>query len=130
MIDLTERINRIISAWEHHAPHASFAGFTLQQFKAAVAASLESRAALSVLATRAVGLKAQRDLSDKTARVVADRVVAGVRADGEFGADSSLWAAMGFVRVSDRSTGLTRKNKRRAAPSAVVTDAETAEESA
>lgn len=84
---------------------------TLQQFKDAIKPSLVARTELIENTARIAGLKAKRSVADAEARTLADRVVAGTRADLGYGPDSPLWAAMGFVRTSDRSSGLTRKGK-------------------
>lgn len=106
-----EKIEKIIQAWESHDPKATFSAMTLDKFKEAVKPSSDVRQELSEVATRTVGLKAKRAAVDVTSRATMDRVVAGVRGDPAHGPDSALWAAMGFTRLSDRSTGLTRKVK-------------------
>lgn len=106
-----DKIEKLIQAWESHDPKATFSGMTLDKFKEAVKPSRDVRQELSEVATRTVGLKAKRAAADVTSRATVDRVVAGVRGDPAHGPDSAMWAAMGFTRVSDRSTGLTRKVK-------------------
>ena len=38
-------------------------------------------------------------------------MVNGVKGDPDFGEDSDLYEAMGYVRKSERKSGLTRKKK-------------------
>jgi len=108
-----EKVERIIQAWEHHAPEASFSGLTLQQFKDATKPSRDVRTNLAESALRTAGLKAERSVVDRNSRVFAERIIGSVRGDAAYGPDSPMWGAMGFVRASERSTGLTRKGIRR-----------------
>jgi len=110
-IDQMDKVEAITNAWKLNAPNATFAGMTFQDFIQAIAPFLKVRQDLIELTTRVATLKAQRAAAEKSASVILDRVVAGVRADVEHGPDSPLWAAMGFVRKSARKRRLTRKSK-------------------
>ena len=111
IIDPFEKVRDITQAWEAHAPQSIFSGFTLEKFKETVQPHLDVRNQLAHVETLAMGLRAKRATGSVDCRKLTDRITAGVRADPEHGPDSAMWAAMGFVRVSDRGTGLTRKGR-------------------
>ncbi len=103
-----ERLTRIINAWTIQAADKSFAGMTLAQFKTAVEPSFAARRTLNDLeAQRALASNA-RDDADKVSMDRADKVVASVVGDVEFGDDSSLYESFGYTRKSERRSGLTR----------------------
>ena len=104
-----ERLDTIIEAWTSLRPTKSFAGMTLAEFKLAVASSFEARARLAHANQNAGEALIDRDNADRLTMPVLDRVVAAVVADEIEGYNGALYAAMGYVRKSDRSTGLTRR---------------------
>ena len=106
-----KKINDVITAWEAHAKEAKFAGLTLAQFKTKVAPSLDARAGIKVKEQEIKDLSDERDDADKVSMPLCDQVVKSVVGDINFGDNSSLYAAMGYVRKSERKTGLTRKKK-------------------
>jgi hypothetical protein len=55
------------------------------------------------------GKKAARSDADLAANEVLDLVVNSVRGTPGFGQDSALYRALGYVRKSERKSGLTRK---------------------
>jgi hypothetical protein len=107
--DTLDRITVITKAWERLRPAKSFGGMTLDQFKEGVKAMHDVRAELSDLEARVHDAKTRRVALDEAANRLAKIVVSGVKADREEGDDGELYAAMGFVRTSDRSSGLTRR---------------------
>ena len=50
-----------------------------------------------------------RDNADTVTMQMCDAIVKAVIADAEFGDDSALYEALGYVRKSARKSGLTRK---------------------
>ena len=118
-----EKVAQITQAWETHFPEATFSGLTLAQFKEGTKPSLDVRAELADNAARSAGLMAKRAVVDAASNALAERIVAGVKTDPAHGPDGVLWAAMGFVRKSERGTGLTRRTKlNRTQPQVKVTN--------
>lgn len=113
----TERLNAAIDAWTNLASTKSFAGMTLAEFKLAVAPATEARNRLNKANDEALAARVDREAADEAAMPVIDRVVAAVLADETEGPDSALYAAMGYVRKSDRRTGLTRRTAEEETPS-------------
>ncbi len=98
-------------AWKEQAPEAVFAGKNLADLEATIAAlaqcnedlKIKDQARSAALRTRGEKLAALKN----QLRVI----VKGVQGHPEFGEDSPLYRAMGFVPFSERGTGLTRKGR-------------------
>ena len=106
----TERLNTIIDAWTNLAPAKSFAGMSLEELKLAVAPSIEARNRLANANDQALAARVDRANADEQTMPLLDRIVAAVVADESEGPDGALYAAMGYVRKSDRRSGLTRRS--------------------
>lgn len=110
------KIQNILTAWKTLAPTASFNGMTLAQFEAAVQPSFDARESISQKEDEMTKLINDRNTADSTSLDKCDSVVKAVVADPTFGDDSALYETMGYVRKSDRKSGLTRKTTPPAAP--------------
>jgi len=106
--DNEEKLNRILNAWKTLAADKSFAGMTVSQFETAITPSFAARDQLETLDDQRTHLMNSRNDADETSLTKAAAVVAGVQADPSFGPNSSLYEAMGYIRKSERSSGLTR----------------------
>lgn len=109
---MLERLTRTIRAWETVCPDTTFSGQTLAQFKETVKASFETRAELEAVDNQREAIIARRDAADVISNEAWKRNVHGVKAEPTQGADGAMYGAMGFVRESQRGTGLTRRNKK------------------
>jgi len=107
--DNETKLNRILNAWKTLAPDKTFAGMTVVQFETDISPSFTTRQQLEDLDDQRTHLLNTRANADTTSLGKAAQVVAGVQADPAFGPDSSLIEAMGYVRKSERKSGLTRK---------------------
>jgi hypothetical protein len=104
-----DRVGIFQAAWREIAAEASFAGMTLAEFETKTAPLAQSVAKLQALdAQYAAELKA-RDEAETAAKEVLRMAAHGVRGNPEYGEDSQLYRAMGFVPLSERQSGLTRK---------------------
>ena len=108
--------NTLIKAWETLAPDASFGGMTLTQFKAAVKPSFDQRDIIDTLNNQMTAALDNRDDADAVTLAASQKVVKGVVGDPNYGDDSHLYEAMGYVHKSERATGLARKKPAPAAP--------------
>ena len=106
-----ERIEVLIQAWSKLRPGKTFAGLTLDQFIEQIKPSRDVRAEIAEAELRLQSGNARRVTVDRASMAALQRVVNAVKADPEEGDDGDLYVAMGFVRRSDRSTGLTRRRK-------------------
>lgn len=104
-----EDLQKVIDAWTTLASDKSFGGMTLEQFKTAVKPSFDTRATITTLENKMTQALDDRDDADKVSSPAQQLVVNGVKGDPAFGEDSDLYEAMGYVRKSERKSGLTRK---------------------
>ncbi|HEY2329598.1 MAG TPA: hypothetical protein VGI63_07265 [Verrucomicrobiae bacterium] len=101
-------VNSITKAWQTLAPAASFGGMTLDQYKAKVKPSLDTRGLIDTLNAQLTSATDQRDNADVVTSDTNQKVVKGVVGDASYGDDSDLYDAMGYVRKSERASGLSR----------------------
>src|SRR5690349_8733769 len=106
-----KKIGQVTNAWESLAADKSFAGITLAQFKAAVQPALDAQGKVVAFRNSLVDARTALVDSSRDGHGMALLIVNGVKGDPAHGEDSSLYAAMGYVRKSDRRSGLTRKTQ-------------------
>ena len=104
-----ERLNRIVTAWTNLAADKTFAGVTLDQFKTAIEPSFVARRNLAEIDDQRTREANARDDADTVSMSKADKIIAAIVGDPDFGDDSSLYEACGYTRKSERRSGLTRK---------------------
>lgn len=109
--ETSDRIAKAIEAWEDLAPDKSFGGMTLEQFKARVKPSLDTRDTLMAVKNALIDAQMTRSHSDADSLLAVQQVVNGVKADPTEGEDSALYEACGYVPKSKRKSGLSRKAK-------------------
>jgi hypothetical protein len=107
--NIEEKLTRIIKAWQTHAKTASFAKKTLAEFTTAIQPSFDLRKRIAELESDLAAAINQRDEEDSKSLALTDKVVKAVIGDTDFGDDSTLYEALGYVRSSERQSGLTRK---------------------
>lgn len=106
---LKDKVVKMLSAWLEGAPTVKFMGIGREDLFA------KSKQA-DTLENEIEDLRAQMKLKEELLGVVyyelnqmTVNVRNGVTGDPEFGDDSALYGAMGYVRKSERKSGLTRK---------------------
>jgi hypothetical protein len=102
------RISKVLSAWVTLRPTKSFAGMSLEQFQAKLQPSLDTRTAIAALDNQLIAAQNQRDDADKESIAAIQLVVNAVKGDPDEGDDGEFYEAMGYVRRSERKSGLTR----------------------
>jgi len=102
------RINETLNAWKTLRPNKAFAGLSLAQFEARVKPSLDTRAAIASLENQLIAAQNQRDDADADALAAIALVVNAVKGDPEEGEDGEFYEALGYVRKSERKSGLRR----------------------
>jgi len=113
--EVEQTIEDITNAWTTLAPAASFGNLTLAQYIAAVKPSLDARTAITGLEEQMTNALTNRDKMDAVSEPINQNVIKGVVGNMAYGDDSALYEAMGYVRKSQRKTGLSRKSKTTAA---------------
>ena len=106
-----EQCNVMNDAWVEGAPGAKFMGIAQASFLTDIEAAAADDAAIADLEAE---LKMKRDVRDDKYKALdqqRSKVGQGVAGDPAYGNDSPLYGAMGFVRKSEKKSGLTRKKK-------------------
>ena len=106
---IKDRVVKIDTAWEEGAPSVTFGGSKQADFKTEITAAATAEQELTDLL--ALADMKRTEIDDKYAALneTSILVVNGVKGDLAYGEDSALYGAMGFVRKSERASGLTRK---------------------
>lgn len=105
------RMEQMISAWKNLAPLKTFGGMTVEQFEEfakPVRAKVKLLEDIDDQRTQAIN---GRDDALEVFFEKAQLYINGVLADPTEGKDSSLYEASGYVRSSERKSGLTTKKK-------------------
>ena len=108
---IRERCNVMNDAWFEGAPAAKFIAINQNDFQIEIEAAEADDATIANLESE---LKIKRDVrDDKYSALDQKRSQIGnsVAGDPAYGNDSPLYGAMGFVRKSERKSGLTKKKK-------------------
>ncbi|MDO8540160.1 MAG: hypothetical protein Q7S40_06915 [Opitutaceae bacterium] len=82
---------------------------SLAQFKTKVKPSFDTRAEVARLQAELLAATNQRNDADAASIAVMQLVVNAVKGDPNEGEDGELYEAMGYIRQSERRTGLTRR---------------------
>jgi hypothetical protein len=106
--DNEEKLSRILNAWKTLAADKAFGGMTVEQFEAVIGPSFTTRQQLDDLDNQRTHLINTRGDADEMSLAKAAAAVAGMNADPGFGPNSSLIEACGYVRQSERKSGLHR----------------------
>lgn len=105
----SRRSNDILSAWEEFAEGVVFANQTLEQLRTAMAPSLAIRGEIAKLKQQLRAKKTEGSIADTAVAPLLRRVVDSIKGNPDFGPDCALYEACGYIRDSDRRSGLTRK---------------------
>ncbi|HEY1771504.1 MAG TPA: hypothetical protein VGG02_14730 [Chthoniobacterales bacterium] len=105
------KLDKVVEAWDDKAATTSFGGMTLTQFKFNVQPSYDARNKIADGEQMVEDGTNEREDADAISNPNLLLVVNGVKGDPAFGENSDLYEEMGYVRKSERKTGLTRKKK-------------------
>ena len=103
-----EKINALTEGWEEIAKNATFYGLTLAQFKTKMKDSMDAREKIDQLERQLAVARVESDNADPASLETIANVVNSVKGDQNYGEDSALYASFGYVRKSERKSGLTR----------------------
>lgn len=106
---IEEKYTRILNAWKTLAADKTFGRITLEQLETQVAKSNATRERLATLEDEIKQQQANRATEDAITLQMCSLLVKNVVADSDFGDDSALYETMGYIRKSNRKSGLTRK---------------------
>ena len=97
--------------WKEQAPNPVFAGKPLVELETNLAAVQQANEDLKIRDQARSAAVKTRDDKLKSLTALLRGVVKGVQCHPEYGEDSPLYRAMGFVTFSERKTGLIRRPK-------------------
>lgn len=106
-----EKCNVMNDAWAEGSASVHFNGITQSEFLADIEAAAANDSAIADLEAE---IKLKRELrNDQYVALDQKRtkIGQGVVGNPDYGDNSPLYGAMGFIRKSDRATGLRRKKK-------------------
>ena len=109
--DVRQKCNVMNDAWFEGAKAVEFNGITQATFLADIDAAAAADGEIGDLEAE---LKMKREVRDDLYLSLNDKrskVGLGVAGSAAYGNDSPLYGAMGFVRKSEKKSGLTRKTK-------------------
>ena len=106
---IDEKVQQVLRGWEAAAPEQSFGDMTLEQFKQALQPYLAAKAAFETIGTQWESAQQARAETFPKALELATGIAASVKGHPKFGANSAVYAAMGYTTKSARSSGLTRR---------------------
>lgn len=109
--EIRDRAATIDGALAEGAPTKEFGGIKQAELHQKIAAADAIEQDIAELLAQVELKKAQRDNAYADLNNDLQLVVNGVRGDKDFGEDSALYGTMGYVRKSERASGLTRKTK-------------------
>jgi hypothetical protein len=102
-----EKFDKTVHAWSVASPDKIYGGISLEEYKKDVQASNEIRDEIAKLEELLRMKKDLRDEIDKKNLEKTERLIEIII--GAEGRDSPIYQALGYVRKSERKTGLTRK---------------------
>ena len=108
---VASKLEKVTNAWTTIRPDKSFAGMTLDQFKATVKPSLDLRDKETDLRNGLKDVRTQRPVVDAGSLDQTLLVVNAVKGDPAEGENGTLYAAMGYVPKYAKRSGLTRKGQ-------------------
>lgn len=106
-----ERVTKMNTAWKQIAPSVIFKGITQPNFQAKIQAAAAVDQQYAELLTQARAKADERDSLYQDLNDDSVNLRDGVEGHEDFGPDYPMYEGMGFTRVSQRKSGLTRKKK-------------------
>lgn len=106
---IRERVTKMSNAWAQGASTVAFKGITQTSFQADIVAAATDDQEIAEMETQIRMRKTNRDERYRLLNEKSVKVRDGVEGNENFGPEHPLYEAMGFVRPSDRKSGLTRK---------------------
>lgn len=104
------RMNAILHAWKSLRSDKPFAGMALAEFEEKIKPSRDTRDQIAALQSQLDAATTRRDAADDETERLCKLVINSVKGDVAEGSDGELYGAMGFVRDSERDSGLTRRS--------------------
>lgn len=111
-----EKMLQVLNGWKTIAPAKKYGGVTVEEYEAQVNKSLAPRQRLDQIEDEKLQELANRENEDEVTMEMVQFIVNGVLADPTEGPNSALYESFGYIRKSERKSGLTRKKKKENPP--------------
>lgn len=118
-----KRRDQFLAAWQQFAPAETLGGLTLAQFEAEAQKPTAVRTRLKAAQAQVRGITLERAKADEVLNEQFVRIANSVRGNPDFGVDSPLYRALGFVPKSERKRPRRRSSQTPNAPSNPTPDA-------
>ena len=103
------KYTRFLNALKTLAPNKTFGGVAVSAFETQTEKSDAPRERIAAKYDEIKQDEVERDPEALVTMKMCEMIKNGVVADPEYGDDSALYEALGYIRKSDRKSGLTRK---------------------
>jgi len=110
--ELIERMEKMVAAWKNIARNEKFGEMTWEEFEALAVPVRAKTALIAELDAQRTQAINDRDDALELFSQKAQLYINGVLASPQHGNDSSLYEASGYVRFSERKSGLTKKTSK------------------
>jgi hypothetical protein len=108
------------TAWTELVPNTSLGGMTLPEFNESISVLDTLQGEIDALLTQLDAKRAERSIEEARIRDQLDMVATSIRANPQYGRDSAVYSAFGFIRQSQRKSGLIRKTSPTVMPAAAA----------
>ena len=105
------RANQVMSSWRGFAPSVEFASFKVNDLQAEIQSAEEVRRQILDAEVHLFGLRKTRDEGEKALSRKVTQIVNSMRGNENYGEDSNLYSAIGYVPTSEQRRGRPRKAK-------------------
>jgi hypothetical protein len=106
---IDRKIDLTMHTWESACPEQSFADMALPQYKAEMQQARDAQAKFDLAEVQWQTARQERNAAYEKALKLTNGVASSVKGHPKFGENSAVYAGMGYVLTSERSSGLTRK---------------------
>ena len=107
-IKTKDKAKQFRTAWTELVPNASLGGMTLAQFEESISVLDTLQGEIAALTIQLDNKRTERAIEESRIKDLLVLVASSIKGSPEYGRDSALYSAFGFIRQSDRKSGLHR----------------------
>jgi hypothetical protein len=107
--NIDRKIDQTLHTWGSACPEQAFSDMTLPQYQAEIQKARETQARFELAEVQWQTARQERDAAYESALKLTNGVASAVKGHPKFGENSAVYAGLGYVPTSRRSSGLTRK---------------------
>lgn len=110
MNPILRKAQQLDAAWTELAADVDLGGVTRADFETALTAATDAETALAEAKANTTDKQVEKQTKMFALNTLCNTVANGIRGNADYGDDSDLYKAAGFVRKSERASGNTRKH--------------------